>query len=328
MVGDEEVAGWIDLLNPVVYPSASERRQARPGVGCPEFGEDSVLERPPAVRRGPSASVVPGAHEPRSGSHDVVWWDPRQLQLDPEQNVGLRQQKILEADESGTVADAGVRAHEAWQALRRDALSRGARPTIVVEPVTALVARLGEEASSAATPTRPEVETLQVSIDRSDRPGGRRFGTLVHAALAVVDLGSDRQGVASAVRSQARLVGCSEDEIAAARVAVEAALAHPLLRRAAQSHRKGGLRRETPMLLRRADGSLAEGVVDLAFREAAGQGAGAGDQSAGERWVVVDFKTDRELGARRAEYEAQVLLYAEGVAAATGLPTHPVLLVV
>jgi hypothetical protein len=42
---------------------------------------------------------------------------------------------------------------------------------------------------------------------------------------------------------------------------VGAALAHPILRRAAACAGKGGLRRETPVLLRRDDGSLVEGTV-------------------------------------------------------------------
>jgi ATP-dependent exoDNAse (exonuclease V) beta subunit len=108
-------------------------------------------------------------------------------------------------------------------------------------------------------------------------------------------------------------VGATGEENAAAAVAAEAALAHPLLRRAAAS---GAVRRETPVLLQMGDGVLAEGVVDLAFRE-----PGAG-------WLVVDFKTDRELEARREVYAAQVRLYADAVAKATGEPARGVLLVV
>ena len=120
----------------------------------------------------------------------------------------------------------------------------------------------------------------------------------------------------------------------AAAVAARAALAHPLLRRAAASAATGGLRRETPVLLRLDDGSLAEGVVDLAFREQGdGNGgdagaAGDGDGSAAAGWTVVDFKTDRELADRRASYEAQVRLYADAVAQATREPTRAVLLIV
>ena len=68
-------------------------------------------------------------------------------------------------------------------------------------------------------------------------------------------------------------------------------------------------------MLRLADGSLAEGVVDLAFREARG-------------WTVVDFKTDREISARRHEYARQLALYARAISAATGEPARAVLLVV
>ena len=43
-------------------------------------------------------------------------------------------------------------------------------------------------------------------------------------------------------------------------------------------------------------------------------------------WTVIDFKTDVELGARRAEYARQVALYAEAIAQATGRPARGVLL--
>jgi ATP-dependent exoDNAse (exonuclease V) beta subunit len=79
------------------------------------------------------------------------------------------------------------------------------------------------------------------------------------------------------------------------------------------------LRRETPVLLRRADGTLIEGIVDLAFRE---------DTQEFNGWTVVDFKTDRELEPNRSQYAAQVGLYVEAIADATTLPTRGVLLVV
>jgi ATP-dependent exoDNAse (exonuclease V) beta subunit len=90
------------------------------------------------------------------------------------------------------------------------------------------------------------------------------------------------------------------------------------MRRAAEAAKRGDLRRETPVMHRLDDGRLAEGVVDLAFREKSGGGS---------VWTVVDFKTDRELQARRREYEAQVALYAEAIARATGEAAHAVLLI-
>ena len=59
-------------------------------------------------------------------------------------------------------------------------------------------------------------------------------------------------------------------------------------------------------------GTVVDGVVDLAFREDDG-------------WVVVDFKTDREISDRLADYQEQVRLYACAIARATGLPTSGIL---
>ncbi len=142
---------------------------------------------------------------------------------------------------------------------------------------------------------------------------------MVHAALATVDFEADAAGIEAVVRAQARLIGASDPEAKAAACAVSGALANPLLLRAAACAARGDLRRETPVLLRRPDGTLVEGVVDLAFRELA-QGA--------PLWTVVDFKTDREVEAARERYAAQVALYVEAVAAATGEPARGILLVV
>jgi hypothetical protein len=112
-------------------------------------------------------------------------------------------------------------------------------------------------------------------------------------------------------------VGATDEEVEAAIATVGGALAHPILRRAAASARKGRLRRETPVLLRRDDGSLVEGVVDLAFCE---------DTSDFVGWTVVDFKTGREVDAMSL-YIAQVRAYSEAVSAATGSPARGIILV-
>jgi len=317
VIGDEEVAGWIDLLNPVVYPEPAARREGVPAPGCPKFGGDSVFERPDSARRGAGASVRPGLHEPRAGAHRVVWWDPHTLDLDRSEEVGLRQQRILEEDAGEVHAEAGTRAHEHWQAARSGVLERGSVPSIAVQSVTALAVLRGESGEPG-----DGIEVQEVALDRRGRPGGKRFGTLVHAVLATVDLAADEPAVRAAARAQGRLVGASEDEVDAAAVAVRAALDHPLLRRAAASAAEGGMRREAPVVLRLDDGSLAEGVVDLAFRE-----EGGGDPG-GAAWTVVDFKTDGELSERRAAYAAQVRLYVDAVATATAEPARGVLLVV
>jgi ATP-dependent exoDNAse (exonuclease V) beta subunit len=62
------------------------------------------------------------------------------------------------------------------------------------------------------------------------------------------------------------------------------------------------------------DGTLIEGVVDLAFREAAG-------------WTVVDFKTDARPDSH-PRYAEQLRLYCAAITAATGLPARAALLAV
>jgi ATP-dependent exoDNAse (exonuclease V) beta subunit len=312
VVGDEEQPGWLDVLNEAVYPPRERRRAAREAPGCPPFGDDSVLERGERSRLGAGASVRPGLHTPRAGGHGVVWWDPRALGLDREEEVGLRQQRILQADEGEVSAERSVREHEAWQSARAEALAGGAVPSIRVVPVTTLAAALEQPPARA-------VATVEVPGERVGRPGGVRFGALVHAVLAVTDLSGDERSVAETARAEGRLLGAALDEVEAAISAVCAALADPLLRRAAASAASGELRRETPVILRLEDGSLAEGVVDLAFREGEGES---------RSWTVVDFKTDRELGAERPRYERQVALYAEAVSRATGEPARGLLMVV
>jgi ATP-dependent exoDNAse (exonuclease V) beta subunit len=317
VVGDAEREGWLDALNPAVHPSSEQRRRPREAPGCPAFGDDSVLERPSRARLA-TPPVRPGLHAAREGGGPVVWWDPRVLDLDREEEVGLRQQQILAADAEGVNAAEGEQAHARWQRARGDALSRGGEASLRVAAVTALAAVEPEPGGAAV----PEVKIEEVAAVRSGRPGGLRFGSLVHAVLASVVPGAGASEVRATAEGQGRLLGAAADEIAAAAEAALAALAHPLLLRAVRAGERGGLRRETPVALRLADGSLAEGIVDLAFREPA-------DAARGEaRWTVVDFKTDRELEVRRAEYARQVALYAEAVARATGEPADAVLLVV
>jgi ATP-dependent helicase/nuclease subunit A len=164
-------------------------------------------------------------------------------------------------------------------------------------------------------------------IERGDteRPSGRRFGVLVHATLASIDLDADADAIQALAAINGRLIAAlcdmldSDEEMKAAIVAVGAALRHPILQRAAVSARKGGLRRETPVLFRLDDGNLIEGVVDLAFKEDTPDFAG---------WTVLDFKTDREFANLSDRYTAQVSAYSKAIGAATGLPSRGILMVV
>jgi ATP-dependent exoDNAse (exonuclease V) beta subunit len=87
---------------------------------------------------------------------------------------------------------------------------------------------------------------------------------------------------------------------------VERVLRHELLRRARTAADRGACRRETPVALSLAGGTVVEGIVDLAFEE-------------NGIWTVVDYKTDRELAAAGEErYRRQVAIYAAAIAQATG----------
>lgn len=69
------------------------------------------------------------------------------------------------------------------------------------------------------------------------------------------------------------------------------------------------------MLHRLADGTVLEGVADLAFRE---------ELPTGPAWTVVDFKTDACVEA--PEYAAKLSLYCSAIARASGVPARAVLL--
>jgi ATP-dependent exoDNAse (exonuclease V) beta subunit len=137
--------------------------------------------------------------------------------------------------------------------------------------------------------------------------------------LAAVDFDGALEAIRSLGMARGRVIGASREEVESAIATCAAALGHPLMRRAAIAVRRSAARREVPVLLRLPKGILAEGIVDLAFRE---EGAN------GPAWAVVDFKTDREIGMHQADYERQVGLYAQAISRATGEPSNPWLLVV
>jgi ATP-dependent exoDNAse (exonuclease V) beta subunit len=87
----------------------------------------------------------------------------------------------------------------------------------------------------------------------------------------------------------------------------------PLLRRAAAANAHGLCRREAAIVALLEDETLVEGVTDLAFCEA-------------DEWIVVDFKTDGELGPHEQRYRRQVALYARGIAEATSAKVRGYLL--
>jgi ATP-dependent helicase/nuclease subunit A len=322
--GDEPIEGWFEVLDPVLYPQENARRCSKPAPGCPGFGEESVLGRGPKGKPPVAGSVRPGLHMPTPDGAPVVWWDPAVLALEVEELAPLRHQRILEMDADVAAAAESQRNYAAWKTEREVLLAKASEPSLSVQTVTSLVR--AQAATAAGGATRGHAPRSQSSVDieiveRSDRerPSGRRFGVLVHALLATIDLSADADAIQAAASVQGRIVGATEDEMNAAIATVGGVLKHPILRRAAASADKGGLRRETPILLALDDGVLVEGVVDLAFRD---------DMPDFTGWTVVDFKTNREFEESSGQYIAQVSLYSKAVGAATHSPTRGILLVV
>jgi ATP-dependent exoDNAse (exonuclease V) beta subunit len=313
--GDEPTEGWLDVLKPVLYPPDESRRNSDAAKGCPAFGEDSVVDRGPKGIPPAAGSVRPGSHKPASHGPDVVWWDPSALALEVEEHAPLRHRRILEVDPDNRAAAESEQDYAAWKKGRTDVLDKVSQPSILVQTVTALA----RSEPPQRLEDRPPVQIERIKRGDSERPSGRRFGALVHAILATVDLDAGVDAIRTSALVNGRLVGATEEEIDAAAVAVRATLEHPILRRASASAKNGEIRRETPVMLTLDDGSLVEGVVDLAFREEVAELTG---------WTVVDFKTDREITSASDQYAAQVSAYVAAIGAATGLSSRGILLVV
>ena len=316
-VGDDPFAnnwefaagGWLEPVQRAVYPDAGRRRAPATAPACPPFGDDSVVARPDRDAPGRD-NVKPGLHvfgAEGEGRYPVVWWDPRALTLDVQPQFGIRRQDLIE-DPGPDVLEADRRTYQDWQRARAAALERGAQPSFAVRTVTEWARRAAEVADAP----EPEVTVIDAASGVA-RPGGPRFGTLVHAVLATVALDAGRDAIAEVAALQARILGAPDDETDAATDLVEAALAHPLLVRAREASGRGRCRRETPITAVEPDGSILEGVLDLAFEEDDG-------------WTVVDFKIQAELSGSLARYRRQVGAYASVVARVTGRPATAVLL--
>jgi ATP-dependent exoDNAse (exonuclease V) beta subunit len=307
--GDEPIGGWLQVLDPMLYPAEDSRRKSGPAPGCPEFGEDTVLDRGPKGQSPATGSVRPGLHRPAANGPPVVWWDPAVLPPEPEQHAPLRHQRVLELDVDGAVAS--EESYRVWKVAREEVLARGSQPALKVHTVTELARRESESIDGAGRRSAPPVRVETVARPGADRPKGRRFGALVHALLASMNF-ANPNGLAQVAATSGKVIGATEEEIEAAIIAVRAALDHPVLKKAA-AQAADGLRRETPVLIELEDVSLAEGVIDLAFREEEQQFTG---------WTVVDFKTDHEVATSADRYVSQVRLYAEAIGSVMNAPAQ------
>ncbi len=227
-----------------------------------------------------------------------------------EQRFGLRRDDLIARDVPAGVVEEKLREYRDWQQWRDSALEAGAQPSVQVKTA-------GEWARSGqwlpGVDELPPVDELSVARDLLT-PSGRRFGSLVHAVLANAVLGDGGESVEALAQVQARLLGAPAEEADAAAGIARGVLTHPILQEAARAAARGACRREMPVTFSCPDGTVIEGVVDLAFEDEG-------------RWTVVDFKTDIEIGRNGLQtYRRQVGFYGAAITRATSQPARGVLL--
>jgi ATP-dependent exoDNAse (exonuclease V) beta subunit len=314
--------GWLDPLTLAIYPPESERRKALAAPGCPPLtSKDSVVVRPdgdparaqtiaPGLHRFASAERRTPSAERRtpSAGHTVAWWDPHVLRLGVTSSFGLRRDDLIVKDGDMFAVEDRLSDYERWKIERERTLMHGEKPQLAVQTATAWAVQAAELGIDEVIAGASEIEVVEIP-GAERRPRGAAFGTLVHAVLGTVALDADEPVVRSTADTQGRILNAKADEIAAAVTVATAVLGHDLMARARRAPR---VRRETPVTWLQKDGTLVEGVLDLAFDE-------------DEVTTVVDFKTDHELSAGEVRYRAQVQQYVNAVSKATGRPARGIL---
>jgi ATP-dependent exoDNAse (exonuclease V) beta subunit len=272
---------------------------ARPHTVAPGLYELLPSRADPA--RFGAAGRAPGPPGPRvPGHYSVVWWDPNVLHLGAASSFGLRRDDLIVKDGDMFAVDDRLAEYERWRDGTARTVEAASRPLVRVDTATSWAAAAAESGIDAVIAEASGIQIVALP-GAGARPRGPRFGALVHAVLATVPLDADDGVVARTASTQGRILGAPDVEVAAAATVVSAVLRHELMARVRAA---GGVRRETPLSWRQDDGTVIEGVLDLAFDE---EGV----------TTVVDFKTDHELAAGEARYRAQLQQYVNAVAAVT-----------
>jgi ATP-dependent exoDNAse (exonuclease V) beta subunit len=307
--------GWVHPLSAAIYGG-----EATIAAGVPAFaGRDTLLDRP--VNNSPTLHTMrPGAYahaDPCTGEpYTLVWWDPLHVDGRGAERRGLRHEHLIGKDAPAEVVTADLAAYRDWRAGLDATIAHGQQPSL-----RAMTATEWAHASAEGTVALPAgldalartVRVVDAGVFDPYRPTGARFGILVHALLAHVPLDATPEQVMRLAAVQARLLGSSDEERAAAAAMVDRALTHALLDRARAALAAGRSCRREVALGVVVDGVVVDGQADLLFDD-------------GERWLVVDFKTDVEITGSEAIYQRQVALYMDAVARASGLAVEGALL--
>jgi ATP-dependent exoDNAse (exonuclease V) beta subunit len=267
---------------------------------------------PPLSRGGthgrPGGQASPEARAPHPGSYQVVWWDPHLLRLHAASSFGLGRDDLIVKDGDMFAVEERLADYERWRDSRERTVEQAKTPSLRVQTATSWAVEASVHGIDTEIAAASDVQIVEIASGHR-RPRGPRFGTLVHAVLATVALDAADDVVRRTAAAQGRILLASQEEGNAAAAVVSAVLRHELIARARDAT---AVRRETPVTWLQKDGTLVEGVLDLAFDEHAAT-------------VVVDFKTDQELAASESRYRAQVQQYVTAVSRATGRPTSGVL---
>jgi ATP-dependent exoDNAse (exonuclease V) beta subunit len=142
-----------------------------------------------------------------------------------------------------------------------------------------------------------------------DRTAARAVGTAVHRILEAWPQAAAPRHQAAAARVAASAVGADPKVVERETAAILSAFARsPLAARLTSLHVLG---REVPILLHEAP-TAWRGTLDLLYRD-------------GDDVVIADYKTDKDAddAALRAQYAAQLDVYARAVTRALDLPRPP-----
>src|SRR5271168_2658815 len=109
------------------------------------------------------------------------------------------------------MSDRGVKMHAEWSAGRAAMLEAGTTPRMNIATATELALAAPADGPASA-------ETIAIEETRRDRgrPHGKRFGSLVHLTMLRAPFDADARDVGLLAASAARMIGASDDEIAAA----------------------------------------------------------------------------------------------------------------
>jgi ATP-dependent exoDNAse (exonuclease V) beta subunit len=284
---------WIHPVLRALHPPRAREQDPAPCPGAPPFGEHGL-----DLGDGASVpNVKPGLHLGRGEGFEVAWWDPAALPREPETRFGLAHEAYLAPHPRAAEAEA---AHAAWRAELEATRADASFQSVVL-------------ADLAVDPGAPFPISERRLPGADARPGGRRFGRLVHQAARDLGFEATAADVAPLVALHARALDAPAEERRAAAAALEALLGDELFARA---RRAEAAFRDYGVVHPSADGEVVDTRLDLLFAERDANGA--------LRWMAVDLVTGSpEPDAVRAKMaRALAALEAAGRTIGAGIVLH------